>query len=655
LGQGGYTSPLNIYSGGRILGTPSVTSDRAGYGIKLTTGTVNIVGGSVIGGTGDNAGGAGVYLYGGTLTNSGRIAGGSGISGGPDSGGAGVVERHGALNNQGTITAGTGNYGVFDIGGTLTNDGTITGGDGIGVNSGGVGVYLESGATLTTSGTISGGTGVRIGDAVKLASGTTLVVEPGAKFNGIVAAVGGGTTLELSGTQNGGTGITLGSFFERASHGTQFNSFKTLDFAPGAQWSVSAYTSATAQYANYDALIGMRVNGFAPGDSIDATNLTFNSSGDSFNATTDVLTLSNGNTVQFDSSFTGEHFVFTADASGTGTDITLQANPCYCRGTLIRTPTGEVRVQDLAIGDLVLTASGQARPVRWLGHRGLDCTRYSDPAVIWPIRIQAGAFAKDQPSRDLWVSPRHAILVDGVLIPAEKLVNGATIAQVPRDRVEYWHVELDSHDLLIAEGLAAESYLDNGNRTAFINGGEYLEAHPDFKPKHWTDTCLPLVEEGPVLQCAKAALLARAQERGYMGYELTDEADAHVVVDGERIDAVRLSDRRLAFTLPAAGSTIELRSRRYVPAQTLPSSGDQRGLGLCVSRLQIDGSDVPLADEAAFALGWHALEGNPDGSRWRWSRDRVPLPAGTRLIVIDIFGAGRYWAKPANTVVALFG
>jgi hypothetical protein len=92
-----------------------------------------------------------------------------------------------------------------------------------------------------------------------------------------------------------------------------------------------------------------------------------------------------------------------------------------------------------------------------------------------------------------------------------------------------------------------------------------------------------------------------------------------------------------------------------VPAHTLAASGDQRGLGLCVSRLQIDGSDVPLADEAAFAMGWHEFEGNVDGPRWRWSRDRVPLPACTRLIVIDLAGKGQYWAKPANTVTAQFG
>jgi Hint domain len=77
-------------------------------------------------------------------------------------------------------------------------------------------------------------------------------------------------------------------------------------------------------------------------------------------------------------------------------------------------------------------------------HTVRDCARHPKPAAVWPICIRAGAFADAKPIRDLWVSPGHAILHEGVLIQAEKLVNGATIVQLPRDQVEYWHVELDS-------------------------------------------------------------------------------------------------------------------------------------------------------------------------------------------------------------------
>ena len=89
---------------------------------------------------------------------------------------------------------------------------------------------------------------------------------------------------------------------------------------------------------------------------------------------------------------------------------------------------------------------------------------------MWPIRIQAGAFAPNTPRRDLLLSPDHAVYVDGRLIPVRYLVNGASIAQVETDSVTYWHVELDRHDVILAEGLAAESYLDTGNRSVFVKG-----------------------------------------------------------------------------------------------------------------------------------------------------------------------------------------
>jgi hypothetical protein len=160
-----------------------------------------------------------------------------------------------------------------------------------------------------------------------------------------------------------------------------------------------------------------------------------------------------------------------------------------------------------------------------------------------------------------------------------------------------------------------------------------------------------LALEGPAVQSAKAALLARAQELGYL---LTEDADLHVVADGTRIEPMYLAEKRLAFILPAS-ATIELRCRCFVPAHVDPASNDRRSLGACLKRLQLDGVDVALEDEAAFALGWHALERDPQGQPWRWSRDRALLPAGTRLIVIELRESGHYWAEPASGAIASFG
>jgi hypothetical protein len=150
---------------------------------------------------------------------------------------------------------------------------------------------------------------------------------------------------------------------------------------------------------------------------------------------------------------------------------------CFLAGTRIAAPDGTVCVEDLTVGALVLTASGKARPVRWLGSSGFDCTRYPNPAVVWPICIQARAFAENQPARDLWMSPGHAILVDNCADPGgEARQRRHHRSSAPRERVEYWHVELENeHDILLAEGLPAEVYLNNGKRTAFVNGAKHVE------------------------------------------------------------------------------------------------------------------------------------------------------------------------------------
>ena len=85
--------------------------------------------------------------------------------------------------------------------------------------------------------------------------------------------------------------------------------------------------------------------------------------------------------------------------------------------------------------------------------------------------VASDAFGPGQPRRDLFLSPDHAVYVGAVLVPAKYLINGTSITQVMADEVTYHHVELPRHDVLLAEGLPAESYLDLGDRSNFANGG----------------------------------------------------------------------------------------------------------------------------------------------------------------------------------------
>ena len=189
-------------------------------------------------------------------------------------------------------------------------------------------------------------------------------------------------------------------------------------------------------------------------------------------------------------------------------------NPCFAFGTLIRTARGDIAVEDLAIGDLVVTTSGAHRPIRWLGHRRVDCARHPRPADVLPVLIAAHAFGDARPARDLLVSPGHAICVDAlgeILIPAGALVDGGAICQVPVDTVTYWHVELDSHDILLAENLPAESYLEMANRGFFAeNGTVVLAATPDAAVRTHADFCRAFHEAGPLVEAARRQLAARA-------------------------------------------------------------------------------------------------------------------------------------------------
>jgi O-antigen biosynthesis protein len=189
--------------------------------------------------------------------------------------------------------------------------------------------------------------------------------------------------------------------------------------------------------------------------------------------------------------------------------------PCYCRGTLILTELGEVRIEDLGIGDMVVTISGEAKPIKWIGRRSYAGRFITGNRAVLPIVVRAGALAPNIPVRDLWVSPRHALLLDGVFVPAELLVNAQTIMQAEAvDQVHYFHLEFEAHEVILAEGTPAESYVEYENRHGFHNAHEFAALYPDdTRPS--CAYCLPLVEPRmPELAVIRARLFERAAALG---------------------------------------------------------------------------------------------------------------------------------------------
>ncbi|MDR5858492.1 Hint domain-containing protein [Halomonas eurihalina] len=168
-----------------------------------------------------------------------------------------------------------------------------------------------------------------------------------------------------------------------------------------------------------------------------------------------------------------DEFAADPDAYLSGNTFT---QVCFAAGTMIATPDGEVAVETLSIGDLVVTASGKQVPVKWIGHQTVNRLRSSGSQA--PVRISEGALAPNVPNQDLVLTASHGVLVDGLVINAGALVNHDSIDHVSwlelSESVTYYHVETENHEVILANGTEAETYIDYIDRQSFDNYAEYV-------------------------------------------------------------------------------------------------------------------------------------------------------------------------------------
>ena len=334
---------------------------------------------------------------------------------------------------------------------------------------------------------------------------------------------------------------------------------------------------------------------------------------------------------------------------------TIEAVVCYARGTMIRTPDGELPVEKLRPGKQVITlADGEEIPqtVIWLGHRRISLTGHPRPETVAPIRIRRDVYAHGVPHRDLVVSPDHAIFLDGKLICARQLVNGTTIRQeLDWTAVDYYHVELDQHAILLAEGLPAESYIDTGNSGFFANSDAPLVLHPDLTdeadyPTREAGSCAPFVWDEASVQPVWQRLADRAAVIGRPVPQRVTTTDAALRLLSNRrtIKPVFSDSDRAIFVLPRGASEVQLLSRAQSPTEARPWLEDRRRLGVRVKRVVLRGVDdlreVPV-DHPDLTRGWWGVE--RDGqimSRWTDGEAVLPLPAMSGHVVLEIHLAG---------------
>ena len=645
-------------TGGTISGLSGIRTgiqDQGTHVVIVNAG--NILGDATLAG----AGGVSLVLRG-NVTNqgSGTISGYYGLYGGA------TVVNGGLIAGNPTAAGGRG-VRFTGTGLSLTNlsSGTITGYYGIQAGS-------QNGVTVTNAGTISG-----TKDALIFRSGTAsrLIVDPGAVFIGTVTGLNlvNAVTMELASAASAGTLSHLGTQFVDFSQvavdagaswtwvgpntlpiGTTLTNAGTLTLLDATLTADTVVNNGgillDPSTMTVASLTGTGTVTIASGGTLDVQGtvasgetIVFGGAGaylhirapDSFSGS--IMNFAAGETIDL-AGVAPATVVYAVGQLSFGTassSIALAASPegplagfasadgsdvatlCFCIDTRILTEDGERAVQNLVAGDRVVTHSGAVRPIVWIGvGKALATPRRRGAAT--PVIVRKGALGPNVPHTDLRLTKGHSLLHDGALIPVEFLVNHRSILWDDRaQEVSLYHLELATHDVLLANGAAAESYRDDGNRWLFQNGNSGWKLPPKLP-------CAPVLTGGPIIDAIWRRLLDRAGPRPAL--PLTDNPDLHLMVDGQRVDAWSRSAAKCLFRLAAHPTTIRIVSRSAAPAE-LGLSREPRCLGVALRQIMVtQGKRIRTieADNASLTIGFHDFEVE-NGIRWTNGDATVPF------------------------------
>jgi hypothetical protein len=634
------------------------------FGIKIGGGslTSTIINAGTITGKNEEAIFFATYSAPGIITNTGYIggdtAGGSALGVDAESG---IILNSGTVINAGTISQGhAGGYSVLFTGTSFADSLVLDPGEvekGIDKTAGTLGSFITlAGTTLGTlsnPGNYVGWTLASVAAGADWKIGGTSVESFGAGLGTIAIAHGAGTlgggTLTLSGSLDSSTGAPI--TINMGGNATGFGNGSTLNLTGSFLPNDSILANPITNFGSFDTII---LPGFTPssGDTLL----------DSYNTGTGILSVYEAS--EFGNSLTFAEAVSLSIAGPAGSTLNtgnfnvffnnhgliITDAPCFAAGTRILTPDGEVAVEDIVPGQEVLTAregSETVAEVIWTGHRTIDLARHAMPEKVRPVRILAGAFGPGLPERDLRVSPDHALYIDGHLIEAKTLVNGVTVIVEKSTRyVTYHHIELKNHDVVLAEGLPAETYLESGNRLMFESDAQPMVLHPDFAAVSRKNACAPLLTDGRIVTAARQRLLDRALA---LGFAVTGDVDLVVRAGLERIKPEPDQDGELLFVLPAGAKDVQLLSGTGVPAEVSADPGDRRVLGVAVSGLTLiaNGKRMEIALNDAAHDGFHDMEA---GHRWTKGAARISLPpySGRAVLEVTIHGQARRWSSVAS-------
>ena len=168
--------------------------------------------------------------------------------------------------------------------------------------------------------------------------------------------------------------------------------------------------------------------------------------------------------------------------------------PCFTPGTLIATPKGERKVEELEVGDRIITRDNGMQEIRWIGRREMSGEELVAKEHLRPILIQKGALGNDLPERDMMVSPQHRVLIANdktalyfeereVLVAAKHLTDMEGIDVVDVSHTTYIHIMFDQHEVILSDGCWTESFQPGDMSLAGVGDAsreEILELFPEL-------------------------------------------------------------------------------------------------------------------------------------------------------------------------------
>ncbi|MFS8371681.1 Hint domain-containing protein, partial [Acetobacter indonesiensis] len=491
--------------------------------------------------------------------------------------------------------------------------------------AGNANIIVNSGATLSS---------------VVLQSGNTLTVNSGGTIPGLTTIQDGGSatiwnnaggTIDLSGDKN--NGLTISGLENGGTVNTVISGWSGS--GPGNSDSIDL-AGVSAAGASYD---------YPSNDQV-------------------VITLANGKTITLNiANVKNKGFVLVDDGNGGAL-----AEVCFLGGSMIQTPDGDVAVEDLRLGDTVLSyvcGIPQTTPVTWVGKAHCVVRPHlRDDEAGYPVRILKDAVSEGVPYKDLLVTPEHCLFFDGRFVPVRMLVNGSSIFYDKSfTSYDYYHVETQQHAVIRADGMLTESYLDTGNRKAFRQEGTLVALHGSNKT--WEkNAAAPLCVERDFVEPLFHSLVDRAHIQGHATPpvsqgDTTNDPDLHLVTaTGGLVRPVRREDSLYTFMLPPDTKSVRIVSRTSRQVDIIgPFVDDRRDLGVAVGSLQLltahTKNNILHTLKTDRPEGWH-VEAEDSQALWTNGNALLPLDEYVRqgtmcLLSLSLCAAGPYLIDPEQT------